>query len=103
LRQPTASRPGVKSRFRNLLLSCHASGTNGSLTYRYPLANLASVGCVRSPSLGSVDFKSVGWPYMRLVHVCYAALGFAVARWIFKREPVPANDPVTFFRTSGLL
>lgn len=41
--------------------------------------------------------------YMRLVYVCYVALGFAVARWIFKREPVPATDPVTHFRTSGLL
>jgi hypothetical protein len=35
------------------------------------------------------------------MHVCYAALGFAVARWIFKRRPVV--DPVARFRTSGLL
>jgi hypothetical protein len=38
---------------------------------------------------------------MKLMHVCYAALGFAVARWIFKRQPVV--DPVSRFRTSGLL
>jgi len=38
---------------------------------------------------------------MRLMHVWYAALGFAVARWIFKRQPVA--DPVTRFRASGLL
>ena len=38
---------------------------------------------------------------MRIMHVCYAALGFAVARWIFKRQPVV--DPVTRFRVSGLL
>jgi hypothetical protein len=35
------------------------------------------------------------------MHVCYAALGFAVARWIFKRQPVV--DPVPHFRSSGLL
>jgi hypothetical protein len=38
---------------------------------------------------------------MRLVHVAYAALGFAVARWIFKRQPV--LDPVARFRVSGLM
>jgi len=38
---------------------------------------------------------------MRLMHVCYGALGFAVARWIFNRQPVV--DPVTRFRASGLL
>jgi hypothetical protein len=41
-----------------------------------------------------------GWA-MRFMHVCYAALGFAVARWIFKRQPVV--DPVTRYRASGLL
>jgi hypothetical protein len=35
---------------------------------------------------------------MKIVHLCYAALGFAVARWIFKREPMPLADPVTRFR-----
>jgi hypothetical protein len=40
---------------------------------------------------------------MKLIYVCYAAVGFAVARWIFKREPLPLADPVTRFRTSGLL
>jgi len=38
---------------------------------------------------------------MKLMHVCYAALGFAVARWIFKRQPVV--DPVARLRMSGLL
>jgi hypothetical protein len=38
---------------------------------------------------------------MRFMHVCYAALGFAVARWIFKRQPVV--DPVARFRASGLM
>ena len=40
---------------------------------------------------------------MKFVYVCYAALGFAVARWVFKREPMPAVDPVARLRTSGLL
>jgi len=40
---------------------------------------------------------------MKLVHFCYAALGFAVARWIFKRESMSLADPVTRFRSSGLL
>jgi len=40
---------------------------------------------------------------MKLVHLCYAALGFAVARWFFKREPIPVADPVARFRSSGLL
>jgi hypothetical protein len=40
---------------------------------------------------------------MRLMHLCYAAIGFAVARWIFKRQAVPVTDPVTRFRSSGLL
>jgi len=40
---------------------------------------------------------------MKLVYVCYAALGYAVARWIFQRQSVPIVDPVTRFRSSGLL
>jgi len=40
---------------------------------------------------------------MKLIHVCYVALGFAVARLLFKRDPMPVNDPVAAFRASGLL
>jgi len=40
---------------------------------------------------------------MKLMHLCYAALGLAVARWIFKRQVVPVTDPVSRLRTSGLL
>ncbi len=40
---------------------------------------------------------------MKLLNVCYVALGIAVARWIFKRQPMAITDPVTRFRTSGLL
>jgi len=40
---------------------------------------------------------------MRLVHFWYAAVGFAVARWLFKREPIALADPVARFRSSGLL
>jgi len=39
---------------------------------------------------------------MKLVHVCYAALGYAVARWFFKRQTVQV-DPVTRFRSCGLI
>ncbi len=40
---------------------------------------------------------------MKLLNVCYVALGIAVARWIFKRQPMAVTDPVTRFRISGLL
>jgi len=40
---------------------------------------------------------------MRMMHLCYAALGFAVARWIFRRQAVPVVDPVVRFRSKGLL
>jgi hypothetical protein len=39
----------------------------------------------------------------KLMHLCYAALGLAVARWIFKRQSTPVADPVSRLRTSGLL
>lgn len=39
---------------------------------------------------------------MKMVHLCYAAIGFAVARWIFRRQATPV-DPVTRFRSQGLL
>jgi hypothetical protein len=42
---------------------------------------------------------------MKMVYVCYAALGYAVARWIFRRQGVPVAmaDPVNQFRCCGLL
>ena len=40
---------------------------------------------------------------MKLVYVCYAALGYAVARWIFRRDAMLIADPVNRFRSSGLL
>jgi hypothetical protein len=40
---------------------------------------------------------------MKFWHLCYAALGIAVARWVFKRQPMSVTDPVTRLRTSGLL
>jgi hypothetical protein len=40
---------------------------------------------------------------MKLIHVCYAAFGFAMARWFFKREGVAIADPVSRLRASGLL
>jgi len=40
---------------------------------------------------------------MKLIHFCYAALGFAVARWVFGREPVPVAATIARLRSSGLL
>jgi hypothetical protein len=40
---------------------------------------------------------------MKIWHVAYAALGIAVARWVFKRHPMTITDQVARFRTSGLL
>jgi hypothetical protein len=41
---------------------------------------------------------------MKVIHLCYAAIGFAVARWFFKRQAIPVVvDPVTRFRSQGLL
>jgi hypothetical protein len=40
---------------------------------------------------------------MKIWHLCYAALGIVVARWVFKRQPMQVTDPVTRFRASGLL
>jgi hypothetical protein len=39
---------------------------------------------------------------MKIWHLCYAALGIAVARWVFKR-PAVQMDPVNRLRSSGLL
>jgi hypothetical protein len=69
-----------------------------ALHYRCALATLSTL----SLPLGAVTDLD-GGEYMKIVHLCYAALGFAVARWIFKREPMPMTDPVTRFRSSGLL
>lgn len=40
---------------------------------------------------------------MRLMNLCYAALGFAIARWVFHRQAVTTVDPVNRLRVSGLL
>jgi len=45
----------------------------------------------------------LGAGFMKLMHLCYAAVGFVVARWLFKRQPIALPDPVTRFRSSGLL
>jgi hypothetical protein len=69
-----------------------------ALHYWCALATLTTL----SLPLGAVAHL-LGGEVMKIVHLCYAALGFAVARWIFKREPMPMVDPVTRFRSSGLL
>lgn len=86
-----------------LLLSCYADGTHGSLTYRCLLATLKSQASDVSTYPQGTTHLMIWGGAMKLVHICYAALGYAVARWIFKRQPVPVADPVTRFRSSGLL
>jgi hypothetical protein len=46
---------------------------------------------------------SVGVWAMKLVHLCYVAIGFAIARWVFNRHAIKVVDPVARYRTSGLL
>ena len=74
----------------------HPYSTFGSLTFRVSDVKLASV------SLPLWLVRLQRGCRMKLIHLCYAAVGFAVARWLFKREPLPV-DPVAQFRTSGLL
>jgi hypothetical protein len=38
--------PGCENPARTLLLLCHGSGTNGSLTGRYLLVSLTTIGCI---------------------------------------------------------
>ena len=54
------------------------------------------------PPLQVIEGRTGGY-LMRMMHLCYAAIGFAVARWIFRRQAVPVVDPVTRFRSQGLL
>jgi hypothetical protein len=84
----------------------HRHGTFGSLTFRAFGDKLATVVRFRLPFflwLGN-ESRYQGVAHMKVIHVCFAALGFAVARWFFKREPLAVtSDPVARFRTSGLL
>jgi hypothetical protein len=55
------------------------------------------------PPLKGKRFEPEWGVSMKVMHLCYAAIGFAVARWLFKRQAVPVADPVTRFRSQGLL
>jgi hypothetical protein len=87
-------------------------GTFGSLTFRGIGDNVTPVIRFRLPSVAGICGWHVwmetnsgiqGVAHMKVLHVCFAALGFAVARWFFKREPLAVADPVARFRTTGLL
>lgn len=80
-------------------------GTFGSLTFRVGVAKLGVRWWqkFRSPRGMAASKLARGVAAMKFAHLCYVAFGFAVARWFFKREPVPVADPVARFRTSGLL
>jgi len=75
-------------------VQCH--GTFGSLTFRVHGDKLL-LDQLRSPAVAG------GGDVMKILHVCYAALGFAVARWFFRRESMAVADPVARLRVSGLL
>ena len=76
---------------------CHADSTLVDCPSRAAIDNVATEAPsgVKAPG---VDSMNVRW-----MHLCYVALGLAVARWIFRRQAVPVTDPVARFRTSGLL
>jgi hypothetical protein len=64
---------------------------------------LMRVGLVDIVSIDDAVPPLVAGVSMRLMHFWYAAIGFAVARWIFKRQGMAIADPVTRFRSQGLL
>ena len=67
-------------------------------------ADEAELGLVHDgPFVVSPRRSGVGSDFMKIWHLCYAALGIAVARWVFKRQPMQVTDPITRLRTSGLL
>ena len=43
------------------------------------------------PSNHSPSRVRRGGGIMKMMHLCYAALGLAVARWIFKRQTMPIS------------
>jgi hypothetical protein len=69
------------------------------------LTACTGVGTLRAmkPLPRKCGWVAVTWGWLRLMHLCYAAVGFAIARIIFKREPIPVVDPVARFRASGLM
>ena len=78
-------------------LSCHFSGTGVACRHIRPIDSF------RTSTLSQIRVETFEVTVMRMAYVCYAALGLAVARWIFKRQPVLVTDPVRRFRASGLL
>ncbi len=65
-------------------------------------AHGATVSVRRDPVFTPQGRFRRGERIMRIWHLCYAALGIAVARWVFKRQSITA-DPVHRLRSSGLL
>jgi hypothetical protein len=78
-------------------------GTCGSLTYWCLVDILTPYGAAYRTPPKAKEHLTVWGEFMKIVYVCYAALGYAVARWIFQRQVIPIVDPVTRFRSSGLL
>jgi hypothetical protein len=64
--------------------------------------DIVPIGLKSSSPEGELKSR-IGGCFMKMMHLCYAAIGFAVARWIFKRQASPVADPVSRFRSQGLL
>ena len=66
-------------------------------------AGIVPIGSHEVPPLKQKRSSGILGVAMKIMHLCYAALGFAVARWIFRRQATAVVDPVTRFRSQGLL
>jgi hypothetical protein len=84
---------------REPITFAHNNDTFGSLTF-WVFADKLRAAVLRCGRRGEGVLRGCD---MRFLYVCYAAVGYAVARWLFKREPTPVKDPVSRLRTSGLL
>jgi len=76
---------------------CHSYGTLVDCLFIGPLVRLQQRLPFGRQRQGG-DSMNVKW-----MHLCYVALGFAFAHWIFRRQLTPVVDPVARFRSSGLL
>jgi hypothetical protein len=91
---------GPKPPIFRLLLPCYFYGTVGPCPHAAALIS-CRYRLMLVPPLRISEVDSEAGVFMRKMHLVYAAIGFAVARWIFKRQAVV--DPVTQFRSQGLL
>jgi hypothetical protein len=108
--------PGHTPAFRSQTISRQTSSMYTCYSYylcaiRWHCRALSAFRVIGIVPIGRMKFSPEGekigpeWGVsMKVIHLCYAAIGFAVARWFFKRQAIPVVvDPVTRFRSQGLL